>query len=370
MHDIVAKFADEASFLWFRRDVAVAAPHFTLKDLGRLDERLEAHIDGLRVAGPMGWDACKTNIKAKCPESLFPAAILAFESGSDLRLKTLFDAAGCDPRKARPLISALGWLDYPKVQEQIERLLCAKSPFHRYLGLAASAIHRRHPGKHLDEAASDPTPLLAARALRAYGELGAGCDLAFGERRAQFDCLDDEMAFSAAWSAALAGSEDAIRVLKTIAEGDCRFSDQALITVFCCLPSAAALSFHSQLAASAKTLRKAAIGAGLIGDLSLVPWLLDQMRNSALACVAGEALAGLTGVDIDDLDLRGFPPGNRYFVGKPVSSESLHQVLRTASQPQRQRATAALLLAVINPGEALLETRAPAFRQNVAGEMP
>ena len=96
MNDIVAQFADEASFLWSRRDTAVGAPHFTLKDLWGLDERLEAHVDGLRVAGPLGWEACKANLNPKEPESLFPAAVLAFESCSDLRLKTLFDAADGD----------------------------------------------------------------------------------------------------------------------------------------------------------------------------------------------------------------------------------------------------------------------------------
>ena len=416
MNDIVAQFADEASFLWSRRDTAVGAPHFTLKDLWGLDERLEAHVDGLRVAGPLGWEACKANLNPKEPESLFPAAVLAFESGNDLRLKTLFDAAGCDPLNARPLISALGWLDYPKVQQPIERLLSATSPFHRYLGLAGSAVHRRHPGKSLHEAVADPTPQLTARALRAYGELGKGCDLPLPEGRALFHSPDEEIAFSAAWSAGLTGNEEAIQVLKTVAHGDSRFSYQALVTVFCCLPPAAALSFHHLLAASAKTLRKAVVGAGLAGDPSLVPWLLDHLRDPALARVAGEALAALTGIDLDSVDLRGFPPdgfdddddadadeapkndmrhdnflpwldpeavlewwqenaprfpsGNRYFVGQHVSTASLREVLATASRSQRQRAVAALLLAVIEPGEALVEVRGPAFRQGRPGEIP
>src|SRR5690242_4412825 len=45
---VVGRHADEASFLWLLRDGAVRAPHYTLRDLARLDERVEAHLDGLR----------------------------------------------------------------------------------------------------------------------------------------------------------------------------------------------------------------------------------------------------------------------------------------------------------------------------------
>ncbi|MGI9500765.1 MAG: TIGR02270 family protein, partial [Geminicoccaceae bacterium] len=52
---IVEQHAEEAAFLWLLRATAVKAPHYDLKDLARLDERVEAHIDGLRVAGEPGW---------------------------------------------------------------------------------------------------------------------------------------------------------------------------------------------------------------------------------------------------------------------------------------------------------------------------
>jgi hypothetical protein len=47
IESIVEQHAEEAAFLWLLRDAAVRAPHYSLKDLADIDERVEAHIDGL-----------------------------------------------------------------------------------------------------------------------------------------------------------------------------------------------------------------------------------------------------------------------------------------------------------------------------------
>ena len=57
----------------------------------------------------------------------------------------------------------------------------------------------------------------------------------------------------------------------------------------------------------------------------------------------------------------GFSSGTRYLVGQPIGPESLGRVLREGYQ--RQRAAAALELAIMTPGKPLFEVRAPGFRQ-------
>ena len=47
---IIEQHAEEAAFLWTTRDRAVHSPNYSLKDLSGLEERVEAHLDGLRVA--------------------------------------------------------------------------------------------------------------------------------------------------------------------------------------------------------------------------------------------------------------------------------------------------------------------------------
>src|SRR5579862_5364261 len=78
--EVVTEHAEDAAFLWFSRDRAVRAPHYYLKDLVRLDERVEANVDGLRVAGATGWKVAAEAMKQEGPGELFAAAVLAFES--------------------------------------------------------------------------------------------------------------------------------------------------------------------------------------------------------------------------------------------------------------------------------------------------
>ena len=40
---VVEQHAEEAAFLWILREGAVHAPHYALKDLRKLDLRVEAH---------------------------------------------------------------------------------------------------------------------------------------------------------------------------------------------------------------------------------------------------------------------------------------------------------------------------------------
>jgi uncharacterized protein (TIGR02270 family) len=58
-----------------------------------------------------------------------------------------------------------------------------------------------------------------------------------------------------------------------------------------------------------------------------------------------------------------FSTGTRHLCGKPMTPESLRDVLKNGYQ--RQRAAAALELAIREPGKPLFEVRAPGFRQHV-----
>jgi len=406
LEGILAEFADEAAFLWLIRTRVVSEPHYSLDDLSRIDERLEAHIDGLRVAGEAGWAAGDKNLGSELPEEYFAPSVLAFESGKADRIQAILDAIGEDPAKARALISALGWIPYEQAEPRISNLLTSESSFHRYIGIAASAIHRQDPGRHLYQALESNDLLLIARALLAYGELGREITLNSFSLRNNLSDDDDGIRFSTAWSAALKGNSKADEVLKSFVKPESPYQEKALSMVLRRMEQATALSWQKHLAKVPETIRLAVIGAGIIGDPVLVPWLIAQMKIPALARVAGEAFTMITGVDIELEEMRGtrpegfnagpsddpnddnvamdadldlpwpkiesiirwwdrnngnFPGGSRYILGKPVSVDHLRHILKTGLQ--RQRAAAALELAIMQPGQPLFNVRAPGFRQ-------
>ena len=57
--EVVSQHAEEAAFLWMLRHEAAQAPHYSLVTLTKLDDRIEAHLDGLRIASEAGWAICK-----------------------------------------------------------------------------------------------------------------------------------------------------------------------------------------------------------------------------------------------------------------------------------------------------------------------
>jgi uncharacterized protein (TIGR02270 family) len=83
---IIEQHAEEAAFLWLQRDAAIHEPHYSLKDIAHLDDRLEAHIDGLRIAGDTGWEICKAALALNEPGEVFAAAVLAFEGEDGQRI--------------------------------------------------------------------------------------------------------------------------------------------------------------------------------------------------------------------------------------------------------------------------------------------
>jgi uncharacterized protein (TIGR02270 family) len=397
--NVISQHADGASFLWLLRSRAVAAAHYSLADLAKLDQRLEANLDGLRVAGDAGWEICKEALSTEEPGELFAAAALALESGKQDRLETAFNAASSSPEIARGLVSALGWLSFPQAEPHIKRLLDSSSSVLRYAGIAASAIHRQNPDAALIGAICGTDPLPKARALRAVGELGLKTLLP--EVRPSLADPDELCRFSAAWSMALLSADSkALGILGTIAESKLSYRDKALQVAI------RRMDAPPGARQDAKLLRAAVIGAGAFGDPTSIPWLIDQMKTPELARVAGEAFTMITGADIafedldaekpgdfevgptenpedDDVDVdpdenlpwpcaqriaqwwKGrqaeFQNGLRYLAGKPISVGSCQLVLRNGRQ--RQRAAAALEIAIREPGQPLFNAAAPGFRQ-------
>lgn len=338
--------------------------------------------------------------------------MLALESGDQAKIEPVLKAATKTPELARGFISALGWLDYKQAEPYIKNLCASQSAAQKRIGIAAAAIHRKDPGRALTDAASDPEPLLRARAFRAAGELGRADLVPLMQR--DLNSKDSSCQFWSAWSTALlVGYGNAIEVLQSIAESPSPHRERALQMALRRMNSRAAHSWQHRLAQKPQTARSAVIAAGVIGDPSEIPWLIEHMSIAPLARVAGEAFTMITGVNLayEDLDTdkpegfesgptedpnddnvemdpderlpwpdpglisnwwakhaSEFQPGVRHLIGKPITAEWLQHVLREGRQ--RQRAAAALELAIMQPGQPLFEVRAPGFRQQEVLHIP
>jgi uncharacterized protein (TIGR02270 family) len=400
--EVVSQHAEEAAFLWTLRNRAVGEPHYSLKDLAELDERVEAHLDGLRITADVGWKYCNTNLEHLGPGELFAASVMAFGAGDRERMRDTL-RAGCSSPKASPgLVSALGWLEFDAISPWVTRLLTAISPAHRAVGIRACAINRRDPGSVLASAADDADPVLRASALRAIGELKRN-DLS-NLVHAQLASDDPACRFWAAWALTLNGSREGISELSRWFETPGPFGLRALQVGLRAMHLEESRRWISTFASKSELARQSVIGAGIVGDPTSIPWLIKKMESAELARLAGEAFTMMTGVDLayHDLDQdptardgaedvpieevleldyesnlpwpsaerlerwwrenqHTFSDGIRHLAGKPITSESLQQVLATGKQ--RQRAAAALELALLRHDMALFEVRSPGKAQ-------
>lgn len=398
---------EEAATLRQVRSVLVRAPHIRLLHLRRLDERIAAHLDGLRVAGSYGVGVALQALERPGVGEVFVAGVRAIEDRDADSLDRLL--AITEPLSAvrAGLLSAFGWVPATNLQSIVKALLQSEtSAWRRQAGLVACAMHALNPGTALAPALREADVGLRSCALHVAGRC-AHTDLIEACVAAMVD-PDPRCAFEAARSALLLGdrAESQARLEALAVAATEPFSLAALKLVLKVSPTKRARTILTSLAHEPVHARALLRGIAIAGDPHYVPWLIAQMQDLKLTRLAGEAFACITGVDLASLGLdrkppdgvelgpngdpddgnvaldedeglpwpkpdevaawwrahgSGFVAGTRYFMGVVPTPASCVQVLSTGVQ--RQRIAAAEYLTLFTPGTPLFNTAAPAPRQ-------
>ena len=404
--DVVSQHAEEAAFLWTLRGVVSGAPHGGLTELARFDERVDAHLDGLRVAGDAGWTACAARLEGGGAGEVFAAAALAMGTGDMARLAAVVSAVKDETDAAAGLTGALTWMDPTTASGALGTVSGTASPAGVIAALEGAAAHQLDPGHLLAAALTADSASVRAAALVAAGRLGRQ-DLLEQIRRALGDD-DASVRFAAALACVLLGDDPPLVVLRRLAEEPNPVRHDAAVLAMRAMATAQARPWHRDLARDPAARRVAVLAAGASGDPALVPWLLEAMQDGACARVAGDAFALICGVDLVREALECDPPagvatgpsddpadedvvldpddrlpwpdaarvaawwrerqpsfaeGTRHLLGRPLDARVAREVLETGRQ--RQRAVAAIDLVLAGAGP-LFDVRAPSHRQRRA----
>jgi uncharacterized protein (TIGR02270 family) len=403
---VVQQHVEDAIMLRNTRGTLARAPHVQLLQLGRLDERLEAHLDGISIAGDMAWEHCQTELEDAGTGQVFVVAVQAIHHRDMATIEKLLSLAEGMEEARRGLVSAFGWVAPATLKGTTKRLLDAPNPFWQEVGLATCAMHHVDPGPLLEAALRERGSRLAARALVAAGNSGRVELLPLC--RDHLDGTDPQHRFLAARSALLLGDRhaatDALREL-SLAPGD--FQGQALALFLKVVLPPEAQQTLQDAATNGAPARVFIDGIAHAGDPAHVPWLIQQMEDPCLARLAGQSFSFITGLDLAYLDLdrkppedvpdtvnddpeddevamdedenlpwpdqgkiagwwqangSRFAPGVRHFVGGQPSLPHCLDVLKNGFQ--RQRIAASHALCLLQPGTALFNTAAPAWRQS------
>ena len=399
--EVIDKFVDNASFLWVLRSIAVNQPNYSLADIRELEQRIDAQLNGLMTAPRQSWQTCLQALEYEEPGEVFTAAIVAFRSRDAGKIQLAVEAGLLNDKTEKGLISAMGWLSADLVHSWIKQFLGSKDLNHKYLAIAVCSVRRENPGDALDhilqrEDCRQQTRLFI-RALRLIGELKRSDLKVHLQSAIQSD--NEEIKFWSLWSTVLLGDRSAVSKLKPFVLQDGAFQAWAIELCFRTLPVEEARAWISELGQIEGQVRSVIRASAVLGDPHAINWLILKLKDPELGRCAGEAFSQITGIDIEqnNLVLEEAPPeyeeaeylavaedenlpwpdvdkirsiwtnhggnflaGQRYFMGKAISSDFLKDRLLNASQ--RQRRAAALELALVEADSALVNTQAsPGF---------
>lgn len=400
--EFVSRHFEEASFLWTLRRRAVDASRYTFADLELLDERVEAHLDGLRIAGSASEAVIDEALSAAGPGEIFTATALALESGSAARLSPVLELARESEAGLDAFISAHCWLPWPRVAGSMGQLAREDDAVLCRVALTVHATHGQEPGSVLPRALASIDAGLRARALQVVGELRRRELLPVA--RQALTSEDEACRFFAARTCVLLGERAALPVLRSLAEKAGPHAAEAVSMAVRRMERGEAREWLMGFTERPEHHRLALAGSAALGDTFFIPWLLRMMRVPERARAAGEAFRSITGADLSERPLEGsapeasedaaaqedevpeadadtdlpwpapdaveawwaerkgtFHPETRYLLGRPMSPESLREVLGLGRQ--RERSAAALELAMRHPGQVLFDVGAPAFIQ-------
>lgn len=409
---IVTQHAEMACHLWGIRGYAAFAPNYTLPEFAHVEERLEAHLDGLRISGEEGWMFCREEVRWNLAGDVFAATIMALgePQAAERRMAEILQCVTEKPHLAEGVSSALAWLPWSETKPWVQRFPADASPVLQQAGLSAMCSHRQFEGKAVEHALASDNSALRACALKCIGELGR-IELASKRLESFLDAPKADERIAAAWTLArMHRNPKAVAALQEIAiTPEAEHAAESARMAARCLAPDAGVAWQRQLAQNPATLRQACIAAGALGDPALMPWLFEQMPKPEVSRVAGEAFSMMTGVDLayDDLECDApanfeggpnddpedenvvldadedlpwparplienwwsqnqghFAAGTRYLCGGAMTPENLQAALRNGTQ--RQRAAAALELAIREPVAPLFNVADCAKRQSTA----
>ncbi len=307
--DLIAEHAEECCFLWHQRAVALFMPHIGLPALARLDERLDAHLDGLRVAGVDALAVLLPMVHRE-PGAAWAATILAAERHVLADLDELL--AG--HRAAQAAGAAVAWMDATTAEQAMVHWTTS-SP--QALVVAAwAAGHRGSAEPRLPGWASAADTRLAEAAFLSGIRLGIAPLVETARRRVGGS--DTAVAQAAGLVLNLAGESPPTSMAARAPGWDL----PGLIRARCSDVAQAASALRT-----ASTWRErwfACFQAGATGDATLVPTLIELMADERSARCAGEAVALITGVDLHAAGLTRRAPTNA--VNGPSEDPADHDV--------------------------------------------
>lgn len=367
---VIEQHAEDAAALSRIHARAVNAPLYRLRDLALLDERILAHLEGLRTSGTVALTLARRGLALEDPGAIFVVGYLAFSQQDAEAIRRVVLAAASNHRFMEALLDGISWVGFSEIEQTVPLLARSDKPEYRRLAVSVLAAHRVQSDQWFRTMAVDADATVRARTFRAIGETKFRALEPL--LRESYRASEPAGRFWASWSMGLFGDTQAAAEAYQTGIGHPELSAFGLESAMRAGEPSWARELIRLLVQDDATIRRGIVAAGFFGDPGVVPWLIQLIEQPVYARVAAEAVAMITGVDLEaaelkqdapddapepheeDGDLRWpslrgftnwwkreqhrFPPGHRFLAGFPLSELGALEVLRNGYQRQRRGA--------------------------------
>ncbi len=294
---IVDQHLEEAAFYWMRREAFLWRPNIRHEHIGRMDHLLDAHLEGLRIAGAAVVDKALDNLAQwETVDEAFVCAyvLLHIKDASWRRFEDIVDT---HPELAAGIAAALFWtspnigMDVARkwTESDIAGLRKASIPF-----LAKAAVADSEA--LFDRWLKDSQPEVRARALRAAGETG---HQALAEKLTE--ALQDEnpaCRFEAAAALALLRMPTVMEAMDPLQAGlDPCALRRAILLFSSVVDDSSFAQWLEKYAGEATKSREIIWALTFRGNVAVLPKLVEWLRVPEYAKLAAYALVHISGLD-------------------------------------------------------------------------
>jgi uncharacterized protein (TIGR02270 family) len=302
--ELIEHHYEELQFLWGQRQSALRSPRYTMREFSALEQRIEAHVQGLLVAGVDLLHIVEPGLASDDAKTSFAAAYALLRLENETATLAVIQAfSGAHGKQMYGLRQALSLARMEQLLPSLPFLFFSSaSP----TVAAAADVLAWHgalppPGLTIDTLLQDEDPTVRETAWRVVANSGLTVDpkLYAAAVRDESPAVKRAGLTAAAWTA-VPGALLLARQLADTPTADNMYALQLL----------AILGGPEDLQRMTAIAKTAELGPsryhllGSYGHPALVEWLLAELANPdpEVAVAAGAAFSKITGQDIDSKD--------------------------------------------------------------------
>lgn len=304
MLDILEEHLEELDFLWEQRESVIFAPDWNLQELAELEERAEAHLDGLRIGAGHSVEIARPALTGEEKGAATASALtmMTMDSPAQETEAVLAMAAATSPAARDGIRIALRHSDVRRVAERLAQMASVGEPAVRAAAADALAFHRLPSPSRLADLFAAPDTAVRRLGYGAAGRFGGPWSMDLLEQALGSESPDiRRTALETSARLGLPGLDAACR---RIAGGRHGAVPEA-VSFLGALGDPQDRTLLESCAngnAGPGVVPAALEGLGRMGNVQSVPVLLQAMVDATLARAAGAAYVRITaarGIEAD-----------------------------------------------------------------------